>query len=185
VLSSLRLMSSNLIVTIQNSMTLKYRSSRAEIWRWYWQAWHRPKGLWRFHLLLFAAILLIRILGVSSRGDLTPTYIGMSLVFSFLAIAWMPLWPLILFKSEERVLTLDDLGTTTTIGSKSGTARWQEIARIDSDDQVVSITRTNGNAFLIPNRAFSNSDERAQCLKFIREWHRAAHRTHRPGGRST
>ena len=136
-------------------------------------------------LAFFTAILLIRILGVSNRRALTPTYVGMSVVFSFLAIAWMPLVPLILFKSEERVLTLDELGTTTTVGSKSGAATWQEIARIDSDDQVISITRISGNAFLIPNRAFSSSDERAQCLKLIRESHRAAHRKQQPAGRST
>jgi hypothetical protein len=32
--------------------TIKYSSSRQEVWRWYWRAWAKPNGLWLYHLII-------------------------------------------------------------------------------------------------------------------------------------
>jgi hypothetical protein len=156
------------------ALILKYRSSRPEIWRWYWRAWRRPRGLWRMHLLIFALVVGSMLLNRSRRRPLTPTDLGLSAAIGLLAVAWLPLWPMIRFKPQERVLNLNEQGASTTIGSKSGTVPWSKIASIEDSGDAISVTRTNGNAFVIPNRAFSSSDERAGCLKLIREWHQEA-----------
>ncbi len=106
---------------------------------------------------------------------MTSTAIAVAAGKSLLAVALLPLWPLIVFKREERVLSLDEAGVSTTIGKKAGSVPWSDVARIDARDDIISITRKNANAFLVPNRAFPTPEERVQCLETIREWHRSAH----------
>ena len=136
------------------TLTLNYRSSRAEVWRWYWRAWCQPRGLWRFHLSLFILVAGILLWGWAGSRPLTANDLVLSATIGLLAVAWLPLWPLIQFKPQERVLTFDEHGASTTIGPKSGTVLWRDVARIDDIGGIIAITRKNVNAFLIPNRAF-------------------------------
>jgi uncharacterized membrane protein YraQ (UPF0718 family) len=39
--------------------TVQYATTRAELWRWYWKAWAHPRGMWRFHVLIAAAITVV------------------------------------------------------------------------------------------------------------------------------
>ena len=153
------------------AVTLSYRSSRAEIWRWYWVAWRRPRGLWRYHLALFAlaAGATLRLLG--RTRTLGPGEWAIAAVVGLVAIVWMPLWPEARFKLQERRLVLDQQGLATSIGSRSGETAWRDVASIETDMDTISINLANKSAYIIPSRAFSSSDERSRCLSMIRKWH--------------
>jgi hypothetical protein len=153
---------------------LRYRSRRAEVWRWYWRCWLRPHGLWRYHAALFVAVAGMVLWATTRFQAFPPRILAVAILLGLASIAWLPLWPLLRFKSSERMLNLDESGASTTIGAKSGEVLWRDVARIDEAGNVIAITARAGNAFLIPDRAFATAAERAAVLATMTAWHRAA-----------
>src|SRR5215831_4657219 len=82
--------------------------------------------------------------------------------------------PQILFKSQVRTLTVNEIGIHTIIGHKSGDVWWSQIAKIDNTGDVIYIIRTNSNSFLIPRRTFRSEQDRDQFLAKSQEWHSKA-----------
>jgi hypothetical protein len=150
--------------------SLSYRSSRSEVWRFYWAAWRAR--LWRVHLLVAAvlAFMLPDILGV-------PPAISSYVVYFFGALPAVTLlfalWPQVMFKSKERTLLVGPDGWSTKIGNKSGSRRWAEIASVQEARDSVVITSTTGNALIVPARAFVNEAFKGQFVKDSQAWHRA------------
>jgi hypothetical protein len=89
-------------------------------------------------------------------------------------ILLFPLWPQLRFKRQLRVLTIDPDGWTTKIGTMSASRTWREIRSIHDRRDVISIESSNGNALLIPKRAFQDDRTRQQFLSDARRWHGAA-----------
>jgi hypothetical protein len=156
------------------TITLTYRSSRSEVWRWYARAWSRPRGLWRVHLAFFVGTIALMLWQRSRTHRLEATDLAIALALGALGVAFLALWPQLRFKPQERVLTFDELGAHTVIGSRSGSVPWAEVATIEVDHDVIAITGTNGNAFLIPSRAFASDDERLTVLRRLKAWHGTA-----------
>jgi len=122
-----------------------------------------------FGMVGSAALLFLGRTGsLEARDWLTAAALGL------LSIAWLPLWPQIRFKPEERRLDLDERGLATSIGTCSHENPWSEVIRIDDGSGVIAINLANKCAYLVPSRAFSSPDERTRCLSLIREWHHAA-----------
>lgn len=154
--------------TDEKIYSLRYRSSRVEVWRWYWRAWLSRYGWW--HLLLAVAVtgetlaiqdgefqlskFLLRFLWVA------PTLVGL-----------MAAWPQVAFKSQERLLEVGPEGWSTSIAKKSGSRTWRMVDSIRSNDEIIFIVSTSGNALLIPKRAFQNGISREAFLADIRHWH--------------
>ena len=90
--------------------------------------------------------------------------VAAAIIASFIA------FPQIMFKPEERTLTVSEDGITTRIGKKTGIAKWGEVAEIEDLAQTTAILRKSGNAFLIPRRAFNSENERSDFLTTIRAW---------------
>jgi hypothetical protein len=148
------------------SITIAYSSRRREIWWTYWRLWRLR--LWKLHATMIAAIA-VAICLVFYRG-LPPTFPA-ALMVGAIAIAPVlvfPLIPLIRFKPERRTLTIDERGIDTTIGSRSGNVAWTDIASIHEEAGNLVMRRYNGNAFVVPPRAFSTDRERAAFLSFAR-----------------
>ena len=156
------------------ALVLRYRSTRAEVWQWYWRCWRAPRGLWRIHLSLFIGVFAFSLWQLTQLRGTLAANVPLAFCLALVAIAWMPLWPLISFKPQERVLTLDEAGATTTIGSKSGSISWNEVAAVEDQPGVIAIRRSNGNAFLIPDRAFASPEERATVFSCLKRWWVAA-----------
>lgn len=156
------------------SYTLRYSSSRAEVWRAYWRAWSKPAGLWRIHLAIGTGIAV----GLIHFQD-DPAHIQWMSVLAHTVLGTaacmvlFPLWPLIRFKSSERTLHVDPIGWRTTIGNKSGSRAWKDIQDVSERGGVVAITGKNGNALLIPARAFTTRAARDQFVVDVRRWHAA------------
>lgn len=151
--------------------TLRYRLSRREVWRWYWKAWRARRGLWRVHLCAFAFVGLV-------ATDFRPASIHQVLVaiaWGFGAIAWLPLVPIIAFKAQERSMSVDEKGFSTIIGKQSGKRRWAVIRLIAEAHDDIVLVGTNGNAMIIPRRAFASEEERRSFLVSIRGWWAAVH----------
>ena len=123
--------------------TIHYISSRQEVWRWYWRAWAKPKGLWLYHLVI--SVLCGWVLsGSSSFEGFNLTQFAQSTFIIFLVcMAIFPLWPQIMFKPQPRTLTINSTGIETTIGKKSGKRSWGEIKEIqDFEDEIVKGVKT-------------------------------------------
>jgi hypothetical protein len=83
-------------------------------------------------------------------------------------------FPQIMFKTAERSLKLDKSGWSTTIGKKSGSRRWSEIADIRELPGAIAIVPRLGNALIVPARALPNPDRWKQFVADVQRWHRAA-----------
>jgi hypothetical protein len=141
---------------------------RREVWQWYWRAWrHR---LWRTHALLVAIVAMATLL----RTGLSAPHVALALALGLLAVSWLPVFPLIAFKSNERTLRVDERGIDTAIGRQSATRTWGDVAAIDRQAGAVVIRLKNGNAFIVPRRAFASDEEQATFVEAVSAWHRAA-----------
>jgi len=137
---------------------------------YYWRLWLRR--LWRFHLALSSTIFL----GIWLVGGPSYQSAVAGLLAAAIATPWLPLWPLLRFKPEERWLRIDQVGIETTIGRHQGRRPWSEVASIDDTDGTIYISGRNGNAFVIPTRAFATPLERIAFLDAAMNWWRLAKR---------
>ena len=144
--------------------TLRYSSTRAEIWRLYWRIWR--KHLWRIHVAL--AVLAGLIL---SRSQMTVVHVlSYSLAAFPVVVAAFAAFPQLAFKSQERLLHVGPDGWSSQIGKKSGARTWAEVATVDEQDGAVVIRGVNGNALVVPARAFATEAERVQFVTDIGQW---------------
>lgn len=154
----------------ESAYSLRYRSRRMEVWRWYWRAW-RTKFWWS-HLLSAAAafFILVSISGAHlESGKLLLGYLLTALILVILMAAW----PQVMFKGQERVLDVGPEGWSTQIGRKSGSRPWSQVASIESALGLIAIVSTSGNSILVPERAFSNLAAKEAFLQDTRRWHKA------------
>ena len=148
-------------------LELSYSSNRREVTDWYWQTW-RTK-LWKFHLVCFIAVLAAVLI---AGGDWPPSIARLlvGVVVGVTLIAFMFLFPQLMFKPQTRVIVFDPDGIQTRIGKKTGNIGWREIVDISDDSETIAIRGKNLNAFLVPRRAFDSQEHRAEVLNTIREW---------------
>jgi hypothetical protein len=157
--------------------TLRYFSSRKEIWRWYWRTW--AHGLWRYHVFigLLVATFQGEVRGLSNFRPITFLITALAVVLA--CMLFFSLWPQIRFKRAERTLSVSPGGWTTKIGSLTGTRSWSEVREIIEEPGTICIVGTNRNALIIPARAFEGEDARRHFSADIRQWHQSAN-----GGRA-
>lgn len=146
-------------------MSISYAAQRGEVWRWYWKAWCRT--LWRTHLAIFIAVSLSAVLLLD---DGVPNSIAAILIAA--AIGLVPLigliiFPMAKFKPQERMLCVNDRGIDTMIGEISAKVLWHDIAEIRDDEGYLIIRGTNGNAFIVPPRAFQSNEAKSRFRDFI------------------
>jgi hypothetical protein len=148
-------------------VTIQYSSRRGEVWTQYWRLWRQK--LWRFHAALFTAIALGLLVGLSD-WHLSPTALaGVAVVGGLLPCAGFALYPLAKFKPQMRILTIDPAGLTTSIGKSTGDVPWHDVEAITDKQGLIVIRRTNGNAFVVPDRAFASPADRAEFLRSVQD----------------
>ena len=134
---------------------------------WYWQAWR--KRLWKTHLLIFLVVFWATMasLYAGDRGKLSLTSFLLALAFGLLSILWMLIYPQLRYKPQVRDLEVDQDGISTTIGRLAGRRSWDEVLSISEEDDQIVILGRNGNAFLVPARAFISIEEKKAFLSFV------------------
>jgi hypothetical protein len=156
-------------------ITLQYTSSRQEVWRWYWRKWRR--SLWMVHG--FFAIVIVFI-AFTARSD-TFMFTPLRAVYALLAVAGMEVFfigfPQLAFKPQGRTFAVNETGIATRIGRRRASINWSSIKSIEDIQGEIIVSRRNGNAFLIPERAFLSQAERTDFLSKINNWHAIACRS--------
>jgi YcxB-like protein len=151
--------------------TIRYASSRREIWDWYWSAWARPRGLWRYHVL----ISLLSAVGTTAlekqRAFSAGHFLFVFAVTMVGCLVLLPLWPQIRFKPAVRILKIDEKGFETVIGRRSGARSWKDVRSVEESDGAIIITGVNNNAFIVPSRAFASEQERGEFYEAARRFH--------------
>jgi len=147
--------------------TLRYRSSRAEVWRWYWRLWRFR--LWHLHAVIAGAASFAVLSHDVLHGHLLKWGAGALLVFMLLVSISVGISQL-LFKERERILDVGPDGWSTRIGKKKGSRKWSELAPVKDENGVVVMASKRGNALLIPDRAFECASQRSEFLKDVRRW---------------
>lgn len=153
--------------TDEKVYSLRYGSSRADVWRWYWRAW-RAKYWW-WHLLM-AAVITWESLAIQDSHVQLSTFLLRFLWVTPTLVALLAAWPQVAFKSQERLLEVGPEGWFTRIAKKSGSRTWRMVGSIQDNDEIISIVSTSGNALLIPKRAFQDEVSREAFLADIRRW---------------
>lgn len=148
-------------------ITVTYSSLRREIWSHYVHLW--KQALWRVHLKLFTAITVGLMLLLSIWHRPITISIAVAIAGGFLACILLALYPLARFKPQVRKLTIDDSGLETWIGTQHGSVGWHDVASIADQNDLIVILRTNGNAFVVPQRAFATPADRATFLTTARD----------------
>ncbi|MBB3226043.1 hypothetical protein FHW69_000633 [Luteibacter sp. Sphag1AF] len=154
------------MVPERGTHTLRYRSSRAEIWRMYWRVWR--KKLWVTHVIAAAGAAWL-----CSNNTLMSMAVWFA-VWLPIVVACLAAFPQIMFKSQERMLELTPDGWSSTIGSRSGSMSWKAIRGLADTPEGLVIVSANGNAMVVPQRAFTDVSHRAAVLADVRRWFTAS-----------
>ncbi len=150
-------------------ITLRYRSSRREVWAFYWWCWKQPRGLWRLHAAIaaFFAAIVVRSMGA---GSPLPGLLFLLAVLAGVGLVSV-LFPQIMFKPQERVLIIDETGLTTTIGDRSGARAWREIMTVAPLPGMIAIVGKSLNGFVVPRRAFDSDEAMDRFLATVKRLH--------------
>ena len=150
-------------------MEIRYTADRADVWRAYGRTWHHSRLNAMRAVIFFSAFVLAHAHLSESAGG--PAWrLGMALLIAPLPIVALALLPVLLVKSDERVLTISPSGVATTIGKRSADVPWTKIGRIDSDERCTYIVGRSGNSFTIPHRAFPDGATRTEFVDRATRW---------------
>jgi hypothetical protein len=122
------------------------------------------------HAYCVACILVI---AISLDGHWPPRISGSllcGLLIAAAVITFFILYPQLMFKPQERTLTVSERGIDTSIGGKSRTVKWEDISAVQDAPDITTIVGKNGNAFLIPRRAFNSEKDRSGFLASVTAW---------------
>jgi len=91
----------------------------------------------------------------------------------FAAVAFFLFMPAYLFlrgKTSLRTLAISPEGISTEIGKMKAQRPWSYVKTVSETDGHVLIASAIGNAFFIPNRAFSNPEQKTEFVAKIKAW---------------
>lgn len=153
------------------SISVTYASMRREVMAHYWNLWRQR--LWKVHAAVFVATATLGSLAMFGGWPANVAQLAITFLLGILPLLLLALYPMLLFKPQTRVMTVDDEGIATTIGNRSQVLAWDEIANVKSRSDSLIIQRHNLNAFIVPARAFETSADRASFEDFVRNRVRA------------
>jgi len=152
-------------------LTVEYALTRREIFQSYLRSLAESPKFRRTIILysvvfgifnVFLSVILSRSL---TLGDVLGGVAGAVGLFIFI-----PLWIFIRAKTTKRTMTVSREGISTEIGKYKGQVPWNKISIVTETPRFVLIARTNGNAFFIPDRAFSGAEHRQHFVTEIGGW---------------
>lgn len=158
--------------TDAHSLAIEYALTRAEIVQSFWRSVARSPKFRNTILLYSIAIGVFSLLFqfFQSRAVAWSDLVIAALFAAGCFFIFFPLWMFVSGKTGKRTLTVSRDGIATQIGRMKVQIPWQKVGVVSNTPHFVLIVRTNGNAFFIPNRAFSGADERDQFLNAVGSW---------------
>lgn len=151
-------------------MTVRYALSRGEMLTAMWYSARYSGRLRRRILVLPLFVAIASLMGAYvGRHVVTTADLMIAAAWAIGALLLMPMLVAARTKTQERVLELTPEGITTTIGRLSGMVPWRAVSFVDDVGRFVVIAGQNMNAFLVPNRAFADDQERTQFMNEARQ----------------
>jgi hypothetical protein len=92
------------------------------------------------------------------------------LTFSALAFLLLLIWVFLRAKTKVRTLSISEQGIQTEIGRIKADYPWTKVKQIKDVGQYLLVVNRAGNAFFIPNRAFTTAQARTEFLELANEW---------------
>jgi YcxB-like protein len=157
-------------------MVIKYKAARSDVWNAYWRSWRNSARLNLLRAVIFVAAFFIAWSHLTAWSLGPAGRVGGALAAAIAVMVLLPLYPMLLFKHEERTLTITPDGIVTTIGRRSGDVPWGKVSRIEPAERCIYIFGTSGNGFTIPDRAFASGSQRAEFLRQATGWWEEARR---------
>jgi hypothetical protein len=148
---------------------LRYSSTRAEVWEFYWRIWRG--GLWLIHVFFAIGVSFV-LSGSSLSLKHSISWAIYSLIAFPCVVTIFAAFPQLMFKNKPRTLEVGPDGWVTKIGKVSGSKKWSEIASVENVADAVQIKGKSGNAMIIPLRAFDSQIHMEQFISDVREWHK-------------
>lgn len=152
-------------------ITIRYATTRREIWNWYWKSWAKARGLWWYHVAIAANVFLIVFIFDSQHPDVLRTAVTAGLISLPIVMLVMSLIPQLFFKPGVRKLGMDEQGIYAEMKGRPVLKSWREVRSITAHEDVILVESTNGHALIVPARAFSSPQERETLLEQITRWH--------------
>lgn len=150
-------------------MTVRYALSRGEMMTAMWYSARYSGRLRRRILVLPAFVAVASLIGAYvGRHVITTADLMIAAAWGVGALLLMPMLVAARTKTQERVLELTPEGITTTLGRLSGAVPWRAVAFVHDVGQFVVIAGHNMNAFLVPNRAFDDEQQRTDFMNQAR-----------------
>ncbi len=150
-------------------MTIEYSLTRTEIVHAHFKSLASST---RYLLIILLYVLLVSGATLVGRGVFSRPLTFTDWVIAVeAAVSFLVFFPVMLFiraKTSKRSLTVSSEGISTEIGSLRGRIPWKKIKFISDTERYVIVSRTNGNAFFIPSRAFSSPEQKAEFILKIR-----------------
>ena len=96
-----------------------------------------------------------------------------ALIYAAVTFLLLLIWVFLRAKTKERTLTISEQGVHTEIGKIKADYPWTKVKQIKDVQQYLLVVNRAGNAFFIPNRAFTSAQARTEFLELANEWRRA------------
>ena len=162
---------SNVAVSSQNSLTIEYALTRREVLLSFLRSLAVSPRFRRAILLYAAAVaLLVSLIRTSILRSFTATDALIAVCSGAGYLVFISVWITLRGKTSKRTLTISSRGIATKIGRLKAEIPWSKIGSIADTSKFVLIARTNGNAFFVPNRAFSSPEQRGEFSAKITAW---------------
>jgi hypothetical protein len=153
----------------EHEVTVEYALTRPEIFRSFLRgATSSPKYLGMILLYAAAIGLLMLMLQAAVSHSVTLKDATIAAAGAIGYLVFIPIWVALRGKTATRTLTVSPDGISTEIGRLRGHVPWDKVRVVTDTPRFVLIARTNGNAFFIPDRAFTSLEHRSQFLTEIR-----------------
>jgi YcxB-like protein len=152
-------------------MTISYSLTRLEILRTYLFVLPRSPRI-------LTVVLIVSVwpgfVWLSSKGAFSH---GLSIEDVVTALVWMVgafslllFWIFLRAKTKVRTLSISERGIYTEIGRIKADCPWSKVKEIKDVGEYVIVVNRTGNAFFIPNRAFTDTEPRAEFIDKINQW---------------
>ena len=157
-------------------VTIEYALTRTEVVQGFFRS-VAASSKYRVTILVYAvglvAIFLTSNAVFARTFSLRDFLIG--LMQGIACLAFIPFWLFLRAKTTMRSLTTSPEGISTQIGSMNVRIPWQKVKVISETPRFVLVSRSNGNAFYIPNRAFTDPDQKTRFVDQLKQWSNANH----------
>jgi len=158
------------------AVTIRYALKRADVWRAYARQWRSSWKLMAAQVVIALSVFYLTLKNVAGNKPVQVHHIASAALVTCAVLAFLPLYPLIRYKSQERILTIAPEGITTTIGKLHGELSWRQIESISPEGDRIYIVGRNQNSFAVPDHAFASAEDRAEFLRLSVQWFHCASR---------